>query len=68
MTSRFALADYRGRLWLGVILPVVALALLFARHATVHAQSSDQLTVYSPQTTYPVAMLDIQGHPYDGHI
>ena len=68
MTSRFALADYRVRLWLGVILPAVMLALLFAHRATVHAQSSDQLTVYSPQTTYSVAMLDIQGHPYIGLI
>ena len=68
MTSRFALADYRVRLWLGVILPALMLALLFAHRATVHAQSSDQLTVYSPQTTYSVAMLDIQGHPYIGLI
>ena len=39
-----------------------------AYRSTVHAQPPDQLTVYSPQTTYSVAMLDIQGHPYVGLI
>jgi N-acetylmuramoyl-L-alanine amidase len=68
MNSRFALADNRVRLWLGVILPAVALALLFAYRANVQAQSAEQLTVYSPQTTYSVAILDLQGRPYVGLI
>jgi N-acetylmuramoyl-L-alanine amidase len=68
MTSRFALRDNRVRLWLGVILPAAVLAILFAYHATVHAQSADQLTVYSPQTTYSVPMLNMQGIPYVGLI
>jgi N-acetylmuramoyl-L-alanine amidase len=37
-----------------------------AQRTTIHAQSADQITVYSTQTTYPAAMLDIQGHPYVG--
>ncbi len=48
------------------------LALLFAalltRHAAVHAQSpgQNQLTVYSPQTSYSVPLLDVNGQPYAG--
>ena len=68
MTSRFALGDNRVRLWLTVILPAAVLAMLFVYRATVHAQSADQLTVYSPQTTYSVPMLNMQGIPYVGLI
>jgi N-acetylmuramoyl-L-alanine amidase len=68
MTSRFALGDNRVRLWLAVVLPAAVLAMLFAYRATVHAQSADQLTVYSPQTTYSVPMLNMQGIPYVGLI
>jgi N-acetylmuramoyl-L-alanine amidase len=68
MISRFALGDNRVRLWLAVILPAAVLAILFAYRATVHAQSADQLTVYSPQTTYSVPMLNMQGIPYVGLI
>jgi N-acetylmuramoyl-L-alanine amidase len=68
MTSRFALGDNRVRLWLAVILPAVVLAMLFAYRATVHAQSADRVTVYSPQTTYSVPMLNMQGIPYVGLI
>ena len=67
MNSRFALADQRLRLWLWLLLPA-ALTLILTLRPTVHAQSPDQLTVYSPQTTYSVPMLDIQGHPYVGLI
>jgi N-acetylmuramoyl-L-alanine amidase len=58
---------------LRLVLTVVAgLALLFAaplaRHAIVHAQSpgSSQLTVYSPQTSYSVPLLEVNGQPYAG--
>ncbi len=68
MNSRFALGDKRVRLWLGVILPAAVLAILFAYRATVHAQSADQLTVYSPQTSYSVPVLNMQGVPYVGLI
>jgi N-acetylmuramoyl-L-alanine amidase len=67
MNSRFALADQRLRLWLWLLLPA-ALTLILTQRPAVHAQSSDQLTVYSPQTSYTVTMLDIQGHPYVGLI
>jgi N-acetylmuramoyl-L-alanine amidase len=67
MNSRFALADQRVRLWLWLLLPA-ALTLILTLRPAVHAQSPDQLTVYSPQTTYSVPMLDIQGHPYVGLI
>jgi N-acetylmuramoyl-L-alanine amidase len=42
------------------------LAALIAHYATVHAQSSDQLTVYSPQTNYSVPLVDEKGQPYAG--
>jgi N-acetylmuramoyl-L-alanine amidase len=66
MTSRFPLADNRSRLWLGLILPALALAALVAHLATVHAQPADQLTVYSAQTSYSVPLLDVKGQPYAG--
>ena len=66
MTSRFPLADNRSRLWLGLILPALALAAIIAHLATVHAQPADQLTVYSPQTSYSVPLLDVKGLPYAG--
>jgi N-acetylmuramoyl-L-alanine amidase len=49
----------------GVALLLAALA---ARHAVVHAQSAgqNQLSVYSPQTSYSVPLLDVNGQPYIG--
>ena len=49
----------------GVALLLAALA---ARHAVVHAQSAgqNQLSVYSPQTSYSVPLLDVNGQPYVG--
>ncbi len=43
-------------------------AALLARHAVVHAQSSgpNQLSVYAPQTSYTVPLLDVNGQPYVG--
>lgn len=64
MISRFALADRGRRLWFAVLMAAVLLTLLLAHWTTVHAQPSDQLTVYTSQVTYPAPMLDIQGHPY----
>lgn len=68
MTLRFPLVHHRLRLWLGASLCAAIMLILVARWTTVQAQPSDQLTVYSPQTTYSAAMLDIQGHPYVGLI
>jgi N-acetylmuramoyl-L-alanine amidase len=65
MSSRFLSADDRRCLWL-LLLPLAALALTITHWVTVHAQSSEQLTVYSSQTTYSVPMLDLQGRPYVG--
>ena len=62
MTSRSPL---RTRRWLAFALPIVAL-LLLAHHAIVHAQSSDQLTVYSAQSTYSAPVLDVQSKRYVG--
>ena len=38
------------------------------RHAPVHAQAPEQnqITVYSPQTSYSVPLLDVKGQPYIG--
>ncbi|MGB8890040.1 MAG: N-acetylmuramoyl-L-alanine amidase [Candidatus Korobacteraceae bacterium] len=66
MTSRFPLTDNRSRFWLGLVLTAVFLAVLIAHYAVVHAQASDQLTVYSPQTSYSVPLLDEKGQPYAG--
>jgi len=67
MTSRFPPADNRSPQWSALILAVALfLAVLIAHYATVHAQSSDQLTVYSPQTSYAVPLLDEKGQPYAG--
>ena len=67
MTSRFPPADNRSPQWSALILAVALfLAVLIAHYATVHAQSSDQFTVYSPQTSYAVPLLDEKGQPYAG--
>ena len=68
MISKFPLADKRVRLWLGLLLSASTLALLLIQRNVVHAQSSDQLTVFSAQTTYSAPVLDLQGHPYVGLI
>ncbi len=60
------LTRHRCRFLLALILPALVLAGLIARYATVHAQSSDQLTVYSPQTSYSVPLLDVNGQQYAG--
>ncbi len=39
---------------------------MLAHLAIVRAQAPEQLTVYSSQTTYPVAILDVQGRFYVG--
>ena len=65
MTSRLSPANCRRRLWL-LLLPAILLASWTGYWVNVHAQASDQLTVYSAQSTYSAAMLDIQGHPYVG--
>lgn len=61
MSSRFLLAK-KQLLWLGLLAPLVILARLI----TVHAQTSEQLTVYSPQTTYSVGLVEVNGAPYAG--
>ena len=51
--------------WIGLGL-LAAATLLLWRQSSVHAQVSDQLTVYSSQTTYSAALLDVKGTPYVG--
>ncbi len=43
-------------------------AALLTRYASVHAQSPEpnQLTVYSPRTSYSVPLLEVNGQPYAG--
>ena len=63
------LSGRRSRLAMAI---TAGLALLFAglltRQAGVHAQApgQNQLTVYSPQTSYSVPLLDVNGQPYAG--
>jgi N-acetylmuramoyl-L-alanine amidase len=66
MTWKFPVANRRWWLWLGLILPAVGLAALIPGLAIVEAQAGDQITVYSRQTTYSVARLEVKGLPYAG--
>ncbi len=65
MTSRFLLVNNRSRLLVGLIAAAVLLALV-AHQVAVHAQSPDQLTVFSSQTSYPVSLVEVNGQPYAG--
>jgi N-acetylmuramoyl-L-alanine amidase len=63
------LSGRRSRLALAIVAGSALLfAALWGRHAIVHAQSAaqNQLTVYSPQTSYSVPLLDVNGQPYAG--
>jgi N-acetylmuramoyl-L-alanine amidase len=63
------LSGRRSRLALAIVAGSALLfAALWGRHAIVHAQSvaQNQLTVYSPQTSYSVPLLDVNGQPYAG--
>ena len=65
MTSRFLARHNRSPRWLGLTLTAM-LVTLIAHYAIVLAQSSEQLTIYSPQTSYSVPLLDQAGQPYAG--
>jgi N-acetylmuramoyl-L-alanine amidase len=63
------LSGRRSRLaWAITAGSALLLAALLTRHAGVHAQSpaQNQLTVYSPRTSYSVPLLDMNGQPYAG--
>ncbi len=66
MRPKFPLAQTRARLTYVLIVPFAILLALGLRHATVHAQSAEQLTVYSSRTTYSVALQNLNGQPYAG--
>ncbi len=64
-----ALSSRGSRLTLATIAATALLsAALLTHYASVHAQSPgvNQLTVYSPQTTYSVPLLEVSGQPYAG--
>lgn len=65
MISTFPVANRRSRLWLGLIL-LLAVAATLVWHKTVFAQTPEELTIYSPQTTYSVGILNLQGRLYVG--
>ncbi len=59
----------RSRLPLALLgAATLLLAPVFWRHAPVHAQAPEQnqVSVYSPQTSYSVPLLDLKGQPYIG--
>ena len=63
------LSGRRSRLaWAITAGSALLFAALLTRHAPVHAQSpgQNQLTVYSPRTSYSVPLLDMNGQPYAG--
>ena len=66
MIAMFSLADRRVRLCLslGVVVAFATAALL--RHASVHAQTPEQLTIYSSQSNYSASIIDVKGVPYVG--
>ncbi len=67
MISRFPLAHRRSRLCLAIgLLAASAIALLLCYRVTADAQSSEQLTIYSPQTTYSIPLTTVNGQPYAG--
>ena len=69
MTSGSARSHYSARFPLAAILSaMVVLAALFVHRAGLDAQTPapTQITVYSPQTTYSVPLLDFKGQPYVG--
>jgi len=65
MTPTSPVANRRSGPWLGLILLLGAAAVLVWRGAVL-AQSPDQLTIYSPQTTYSVGLLEVNGTSYAG--
>ncbi len=69
MTPRFTLSRYSARLAMAAIIAAMfLLAALFVHRTTVDAQGPEpaQITVYSPQTSYSVPLLDVKGQPYIG--
>lgn len=66
MSFRFLPARHRSSFWLAVVPLAIAFAALLAHFAIVHAQGADQLTVYSQQTTYSVALVPLQNQTYVG--
>src|SRR5271167_918423 len=69
MRSRLPLSNRSVRLLLALVLSAFLLIIVLSlRHAPVHAQAPEQnqLTVYSPQTSYSVPLLDVKGQSYIG--
>src|SRR5579863_3609156 len=65
LRSRRPPGEKHKHVWVSLGLMACA-GLLLWRLATVHAQSSEQLAVYSSQTTYSASLLDVKGVPYVG--
>ncbi len=57
--------DNYNYVWLSLGL-IAAAAMLLWQHPAVRAQAPDQLTIYSSQTTYSVALQNVNGQPYAG--
>jgi N-acetylmuramoyl-L-alanine amidase len=69
MSSGSPLSHYSARFSVAVIVSaIVLLAAVFVHHAFLDAQppAPTQITVYSPQTSYSVPLLDVKGQPYIG--
>ena len=63
------LGDRRSNFALAVLAAATLLyTVVSLRRDPVHAQSADQLSVYSPQTSYSVPLNDVKGQPYVGLI
>ena len=66
MTSSLPPAYRRQRLCIALGLLALVVTALLRVAGTAHAQSSDQLTVYSAQTTYSIPLITADGQPYAG--
>jgi N-acetylmuramoyl-L-alanine amidase len=69
MSSGSVPSHYSARFTFAVILAtIILLTAVFLHRANLIAQTpaANQITVYSPQTTYSVPLLDIKGQPYVG--
>ena len=69
MSAPSPLSHYSARISVAAIAAAIfLLSALFLHHTTLAAQAPEpaQITVYSPQTSYSVPLLDVKGQPYIG--
>ena len=69
MSAHSPLSHHSARIsTAAMVAATILLAAALLHHATLDAQAPEasQITVYSPQTTYSVPLIDVKGQPYIG--